>query len=64
MASVTTRPPDNRVPRLWVFDPGLLLGDQASHELGPFLPRGFNTFVQEHLDDLRESPLLIVRYAL
>ncbi len=23
--------------RSWVFDPGLLLGDQALHELGPFL---------------------------
>ena len=35
-----------------VFDPGLLLGDQALHELGPFLLVGFDTFVQQHFADL------------
>jgi len=36
-------------PRSWAFDPGLLPGDQALHELGPFLLIGLDAFVQEHL---------------
>jgi hypothetical protein len=47
-----------------IFDPSLLLGDQALHELGPFFLVGLNTFVKEHFADLRQSPLLVVRYAL
>jgi hypothetical protein len=38
--------------RSWVFDPGLLLGDQALHELGPFLLVGLDAFVQQHFTDL------------
>ena len=29
--------PEPAVPMLWAFAPGLLLGNQALHELGPFL---------------------------
>jgi hypothetical protein len=34
------------------LDPGLLLGDQALHELGPFFLVGLDPFVQQHLADL------------
>jgi hypothetical protein len=47
-------------PRSWVFDPGLLLGDQALHELGPFPLVGLDTFVQQHLADLRDGPLFLI----
>ena len=46
------------------FDPGLLLGDQALHKVGSFFLEGLNTLVEKHLANLRQSPLLIVRYAL
>ena len=32
--------------RLCIFDPGLLLGDQALHELGPFLLVGLHAIVE------------------
>ena len=51
-------------PRSWVFDPGLLLGDQALQELRSLFLVGLNTFAQEHLANLRQSPLIIVRHAL
>ena len=47
-----------------VFDPGLLLRNQALHKLGAFSPPCLDTLVKEHLTNLGESPLLVVRYAL
>jgi len=52
------------VARSRVFDPGLLLGDQALHELGPFLLVSLDALVQQHLTDLRDGPLLLIRNLL
>jgi hypothetical protein len=46
------------------FDPGLLLGNQALHKLRALLLGGLDTFLKKHLANLRQNPLLIVRYAL
>lgn len=43
---------------------GLLLGDRALHELGALFFQILNAFVQEHLANLRQSPLFVVDYAL
>ena len=51
-------------PSSGVFDSGLLFGDQALHELGPVFFGAINTFVQEHLANLRKSSLFVVRYSL
>ncbi len=42
----------------------VIAANQALHELGSFLFGALNTFVQEHLANLRKSPLIVVRYAL
>jgi hypothetical protein len=49
---------------LWVLDPGLLLGHQALHELGPFLLVGLDPFVQQHLTNLRDGPLFLISDSL
>ena len=46
------------------FDPGFLPGNQALNKLRPFLLVGLDTFVEEHLANLRQSSLLVVRYPL
>jgi hypothetical protein len=38
---------------LWVLDPGLLLGHQALHELGPFLLVGLHALAQRQFANLR-----------
>jgi hypothetical protein len=46
--------------RSCIFDPSLLLGNQALHELGPFLLVGLDPFVQQHLADLRYRPVFFI----
>jgi hypothetical protein len=43
-----------------IFGPGLLLGDQALHELGALVLVGFDTFVQQHFTNLRDGPLFLI----
>src|ERR1019366_2517364 len=38
------------------FDPCLLLGNQALHELRALFLAGLNTFVEKHLTNLRQRP--------
>ena len=46
------------------FNPGLLLGDQALHEVGPFLLVGLHTLRREQLANLRNAPRFTVRDSL
>ncbi len=45
---------------LSLFDPGLLLGDEALYELWPFLPIRLNTLRQEEFANLRNAPRFTV----
>lgn len=49
---------------LRAFDSGLLFCDQALHELGTVLLVGLHSFMQQHLADLSDSSLFLVRNSL